>query len=372
MSEQRRPAGRVAHVSSVHVWTDNRVHYREAASLARAGHAVALIAVDGPVQGPPAGVRVVKLPRRGRLRRLALGGVQAVRTAWALGPDVFHLHDPELAWAAPLLRAAGRKVVYDAHEDFPAQVKNKPYLAPWAVPLAVAGAHLALALARRANHIVAATETIARRFPPAKTTVVRNYPPLRPAEAAAPPLAARRAAAVYIGAVSAIRGAAVMAQAAASPLFPPAWRLRVAGRLRGRAAQALAGRPGQVDYLGELPPEAARDLLLDSRVGLVLFGDTAAHRDALPTKMFEYLAAGLPVIASDFPLWRQIIGRHEAGQLVDQTDPAAVARAIARYAADPELLKLHGANARRLAVSQLNWASEEAALAAVYRSLLAA
>jgi glycosyltransferase involved in cell wall biosynthesis len=106
-------------------------------------------------------------------------------------------------------------------------------------------------------------------------------------------------------------------------------------------------------------------------VGLVLFRDTEAHRDALPTKMFEYFAAGLPVIASDFPLWRDIIAGGECGQLVDQTDPDAVARAVARYAADPALLARHGANARRLAVSRLNWTREEAALAAAYKAALA-
>jgi glycosyltransferase involved in cell wall biosynthesis len=358
----------VAHVSSVHAWTDNRVHYREAASLARRGFEVTLVAVDGPVDGPDAGVRVVKAPRRGRLARVVFGSVQAVRSALATGAEIYHLHDPELAWAVPLLRALGKKVIYDAHEDFPVQVLNKPYLRRAAVPFAVAGAHAALALARRANHVIAATETIARRFPAAKTSVVHNYPPLRQAEHRAAPVLERDLAAVYIGALSPIRGARVMAEAAASPLFPAGWELRVAGRLEGGLREA--DLPA-VAYLGELPPDAARDALLRARVGLVLFADTEAHRHALPTKMFEYFAAGLPVIASDFPLWRQILQEGDCGTAVDQTSPDAVARAVARYADDPALLARHGANARRLAVDRLNWDREEEVLAAAYRAVLA-
>jgi glycosyltransferase involved in cell wall biosynthesis len=271
-----------------------------------------------------------------------------------------------------MLHALGKKVIYDAHEDFPAQVKNKPYLRPALTPLAVAGARLALVLARRADHVIAATETIARRFPAAKTSVVHNYPELRAAEETAVPVERRDQAAVYVGALSKIRGATVMADAVGSSLWPAGWELRVAGRTPTGLATVLDGRPGwsRVDYQGDLPPEAARDQLLRARVGLVVFQDTEAHRDALPTKMFEYFAAGLPVIASDFPLWRSIIVDNDCGLTVDQTDPEAVAGAVSRYAADPALLERHGVNARRVAVTRLNWAREEQTLAAVYRAVL--
>ena len=124
-----------------------------------------------------------------------------------------------------------------------------------------------------------------------------------------------------------------------------------------------------MDFRGQLPPDDARRLLLEAQVGLVLLSDTAAHRDALPTKMFEYFAAGTPVIASDFPLWRSIIQEHSCGLLVDPTSSSQVAAAIRRYSEEPGLLDRHSRNARRLAREELNWSSEAKALVAAYQRL---
>jgi glycosyltransferase involved in cell wall biosynthesis len=82
--------------------------------------------------------------------------------------------------------------------------------------------------------------------------------------------------------------------------------------------------------------------------------------------MFEYFAAGVPVIASDFPLWRTIVAEHECGLLVDPSSPVEVAAALAEYARKPEMLSTHSRNARRLAVEQLNWQAEGKRLVNTY------
>jgi glycosyltransferase involved in cell wall biosynthesis len=371
-----RPAGgdaRVTHVSSVHRWTDNRIHYRECATLVEHGYRVTLVAVDTPVPGPKTAVRVIACPPVPRLRRMAFGSVRAVRTALKTNASIYHLHDPELVWAVPYLRLRGKKVVWDAHEDLPLDVQSKAYLRPVGRRVAQVAARAILRVAALANQVVAATEPIAARFPPAKTTVVHNYPPLRLAEDSASPVTARPQAAVYVGLMAQRRGAFVMADAARSPLFPASWVLRAAGPMISPGFEAeLAARPGwaDVDYLGVVPPEEARDLMLNARVGLLLLQDTPAHRGgALPTKLFEYFAAGLPVIASDFEHWRPIIRDHDCGLLVDPSSPSEVAAAIARYASDDQLALRHSANARRLAVEQLNWTAEGQALLGVYARL---
>jgi glycosyltransferase involved in cell wall biosynthesis len=362
-------ANRVAHVSSAHPWTDNRVHLREAVSLQDAGYDVVLIAVESSEKVRLSSVTVKLIPRRTRLRRLAVSSLQAVFLAIRSQASVVHLHDPELIWAIPVLRMLGRKVIFDAHEDLPSQIMDKHYL-PKPLRSAVARAAGILTLvASSSDHVIAATETIARRFPAAKTTVVKNYPRLRQQDADLPALDDRPLHVVYVGAISDTRGARVMAAAVDDNAFPSDWKLSLAGHFVPASTAHLFSNVQHVERTqvhGKVPPAEARDLLIQARVGLVVLQDTVAYRDSLPTKMFEYMAAGLPVIASDFPLWRSILEPLDCATFVDETSSEAVATALSTYANDSELLHRHGKNAKRAALAELNWASQEKSLLAVY------
>ena len=361
----------VIHVSSAHQWTDNRVHLREAATLAAAGFSVQLIAVEHPIEVDPTGVRVILLPTRRRLARLVGSSIQAIWVAWRSRAQIVHLHDPELAWGVPILRALGRKVVYDAHEDLPAQVAGKHYLSPRIRPVVVWVSRLIVKVASLANHVVVATERIGETFPSNKVTVIHNYPPLRASDESVA-IEDRPAAVVYIGAMSTERGSEVMIDSFADQDFPPGWRAVVAGTASPESLLSeLEANPGwaKVDFRGQVPPREARDILLAGRVGIVNFQPNEAHLDSLPTKMFEYLAAGLPVGASDFRLWRSIIEANECGMLVDPASPSAIAAAVHRYASDSDLLQRHSFNASRLARETLNWDSEGRKLVELYSGL---
>lgn len=370
-----RKRGRsVVHVSSAHPVSDPRVHLREAASLAQAGYDVTLVAVASDVAVPETGVRLIVLPRRSRWQRMTWGSLEAVYRALRTSARVVHLHDPELVWAVPLLRAFGRTVVYDAHEDLPQQVYNKSYVPAAVRPLAARLCRFVIRIAALSDHVVAATETIAATFPQNKVSTVRNYPVLRSLESTTP-LHERGTTAGYLGVISAERGAAEMIDAFASPSCPEGWRAAIAGSTSPPSLlEELRARPGwsRVDYRGVLSPDGARDLLGECRVGLVVLQRSRAYLDSLPTKMFEYFAAGIPVIASDFPLWRSIVEEHDCGLLVDETDPDAIAEALGVYARDPEMLARHGENARRAARTHLNWATQSETLVSVYAALTTA
>lgn len=369
-AEGSRRGRRVVHVSSVHPSTDNRIHYRECASLSAAGYDVTLIAVKSAIAGPPSDVRVLTVPRRSRLARMVLSSAQAIGMAIRTRATVVHLHDPELIPYIPMLRLLRRTVVYDAHEDLPIQIRTKSYLSARRAKVVSWFAAGLMQLVRTTSLGVAATETIAGHLPASRVIVVHNYPPLRDSESTAAEIDIneRAAAAVYVGGIASRRGAETMIGAFGEPGAPDGWRLNLAGSMSDALHRSLKALPGwkHVDFRGQVGPEQARDIILSSRVGLVLFADTEAHRDALPTKMFEYFAAGVPVIASDFPLWRTIVAEHECGVLVDPASPTGLADALARYAREPELLSAHSRNARRLAVERLNWQTEGARLVDAY------
>jgi len=284
------------------------------------------------------------------------------------------MHDPELIPYIPLLRLAGRTVIYDAHEDLPAQMMNKSYLKP---PVAGVLSLLARALVRLAHMsdlIVCATEKIALRYPANKTVVVHNYPPLRNVEAeiGIMDLDSREPYLVYVGGLSKGRGAEVMVDAMNEPVMPAGWRLRIAGSAATSLLDELQEREGwnRVDFEGQVAPEVARDIILEARVGVVVLANSPAYLDSLPTKMFEYFAAGVPVIASDFPLWKTIVENYDCGILVSPDSPSELADAVKKYADSPELLNRHSRNARKLAVERLNWAPEGQLLVEAYEELL--
>lgn len=364
----RRGSFDVAHVSSAHPWTDNRVHLRESASTA-SRYRTLLVAVDSPTTVSETGVTVVTIPRRPRLRRVFVSTLQVVILAAASGAKVVHMHDPELVWGIPFLRLLGRKVIFDAHEDLPDQFRNRHYLPESLHGITRVLAHAVIAVASLSDHIIAATTHVGSRYPTRKTSVVHNFPRLRVAELDLAPIDARPMRATYIGAVSENRGSETMRLAVDQPDFPSGWQLHLAGPFRPpRLADSFVDveAAGRTVVHGVLSPEVARDLLLESRVGIVVLQPTDAYRHALPTKMFEYMAAGIPVIASDFPVWVDLLDEFDCATFITPDDPQALAEAVRRYADDTELLERHSANARRAAVEAFDWTTEEQTLLDVY------
>ena len=109
---------RVCLLSSVHRALDNRIFFREARTLARAGHEVTLIAEHNRDEVRD-GIHIVALPHVPRWRRPFLW-LLLMRRAVATDADIFHFHDPELLFVIPLLRLrTGRPTVYDVHEAYP-------------------------------------------------------------------------------------------------------------------------------------------------------------------------------------------------------------------------------------------------------------
>jgi glycosyltransferase involved in cell wall biosynthesis len=99
-------------------------------------------------------------------------------------------------------------------------------------------------------------------------------------------------------------------------------------------------------------------------VGVTLLEDVCEnHRLALPNKVFEYVAAGIPVVASDLPELRSLVDRYGIGVVVDAADPASVAAGISAALAEPR------ADAIAAAARDLNWSNERKRLLDLYADL---
>jgi glycosyltransferase involved in cell wall biosynthesis len=92
--------------------------------------------------------------------------------------------------------------------------------------------------------------------------------------------------------------------------------------------------------------------------------------ESYPTKMFEYMSIGLPVIASDFPLYREVIEAHGCGLCVDPRNPEALASAILTIADNPTLQAEMAENGVKAVEAHYSWESQEKRMHEVYNKLI--
>ncbi len=366
---------RVTHLTSVHPADDVRIYVKECQTLAAAGFSVTLIA-PGELRLSSGGVRMVAVRRAGgRLGRVTRTALAVYRAAVRRRAHIYHFHDPELIPVGLLLKLSGSRVIYDVHEDLPGEILTKPWIRPAlrkpVAAMAAAGEWLA---AHAFDGIVTVTPTIAARFPTAKTVIVRNFPMLSEMlpRALQVPYPERSPIVAYVGSLTTIRGAHEMVRAMGVLRPGDSTQLWLAARTEPPELEAaLAVHPGwdHVTTTGWLDRAAVADLLGRARVGIVTFLPAPNHLSAYPTKLFEYMAAGLPVVASDFPVWRELVERAGCGLLVDPEDPAAIAAAIDRLLSDPGAAEAMGERGRSAVRDQLNWEKEGEALVALYDRL---
>lgn len=368
---------RVCHLSSAHSGLDVRIFVKECASLAAAGydtHLVINATAQDVAKAALKGVSVHPLaPPSGRFSRIFKQAWRCYKIGRQLNADIYHFHDPELIPYGMLLSLRGKEVIYDVHEDLPQDILSKDWIPFWArKTISAAAAAMEYIGAKWFFSVITATPFIAerfRRFNP-QAIAVNNFPVLGEMDTAIP-WGKKRAEVCYVGGIASIRG--ISEVIAAMGQLPSAIRLNLAGCFSEPAVeQATRIMPGwqQVNELGFVDRLGVREVLGRSVAGLVTLRPVINYLDALPVKMFEYMAAGIPPIASNFPLWRDIIEGHDCGLCVDPLDPAAIARAIDYLVTHPEEAQRMGNNGRRAVLEKYNWSLEETKLLRFYDRVL--
>jgi glycosyltransferase involved in cell wall biosynthesis len=349
---------------------------KQCRGLAASGHQVCLVVADGKGDEEREGVTILDVGKpNGRLCRMTTSTRRIYRKAMSLDADVYHLHDPELIPVGLFLKLRGKTVVFDAHEDLPKQLLGKPYLGPVRLRMI---AYLITYFERfacsRLDAIVTATPAIGEKFRRIndQTIVVNNYP--LPTELHSASLwATKKRLVCYVGSISAARGICEIIEAMS--LVKSNARLMLAGSFAEPDTESrVKSLPGwsRVDVAGYVDRARLRQLLGDSVAGLVIFHPLPNHVDAQPNKLFEYMSAGIPVIASNFSLWKEIVDGTGCGLCVDPMDPSAIAAAIDQLVSDTGRAKRLGDTGRRAVLDQFNWPGEERKLHELYSLIVEA
>ncbi|MDJ0663514.1 MAG: glycosyltransferase [Acidimicrobiia bacterium] len=278
--------------------------------------------------------------------------------------DVASLHDPELLPLGIVAALLGRKVVFDVHENVPDQIRTKDWLLrPLRRPLAAIFGWM-LRLAEKRVAITLAEAGYARLFRHSHP-VFANYPMGElPRGGEADPAVG----VVYLGDLTEARGLAVAVEAAGIAQVEKVTLLgRCSSDFRSRLEGIAAAHDLQLEFHGFVPSERALALAARGVVGLSPLLDLPNYRDSLPTKVLEYLAVGVPTLASDLPGTRTVVGGRAGVMLVTPGDVAAWADAIAAAVADPDLRAEAGKGSAEIRAAFV-WPEQE--VRGFYRDLL--
>jgi glycosyltransferase involved in cell wall biosynthesis len=224
--------------------------------------------------------------------------------------------------------------------------------------------------AKRFDAVIAATPVIEERFRKkgCKAVTVHNYPILSEFVAEESTQTKREGRVCYIGGITRVRGVLELVKAAGISRIP----LDLAGEFDSAALKTEAANlPGweTVDFHGFVGRTEVADILKRACAGMVTLHPIPNYLESLPIKLFEYMAAGIPFIASDFPYWRGLFGEEACGLFVDPNDPAKIAEAVCWITAHPAEAEEMGLRGKKLAQEKFNWAAEEKTLLGLYAKL---
>ncbi len=375
---------------------------KEARSLAEAGYEVTVVAWD----------REGRFPAQEETDSFTVQRVQDVRSSYGAGirqalrlpkfwlhawrrlnrlqPAVVHCHDfdtlpPGWLWA----KLHRRPVIYDAHEYYTELQRPRLRGLLGKVLLALIGAAEQV-LSRSAAAVVTVDERIASRYRNRRVVIIGHYPPVEFAQAPvgrgtgeaspSPSLSlggrgterdAGLCRALFYGSRHGgdCPGIAVAGGAGAAAAIAAAGRLDQPGRGGRRFTRLWPDWRSKWRWWAGCRSSRCRRSSVSADVALAVLQPIERYVAALPVKLFEYMACGLPVIISDFPPNRAVVASADCGLLVDPTNADAVAAAIAHLLTDPAEARRLGDNGRRAFETQYNWQALEPKLLALYAEL---
>jgi glycosyltransferase involved in cell wall biosynthesis len=385
---------KVCHLTSVHRAYDIRVFYKECKSLAKAGYEVVLIARHDKSETIE-GVHIVPCPVfKNRLARVLLAPLRMFFLALKQEAKVYHFHDPELIVTGLLLRLFTRtKVIYDIHEDYKTSIGRKHYLSRWIAAAAAFFFGFFESAASKFFKLVLAEKYYEKRFP--RGIHVLNYPIIEvdrwkdstfwknsalSQSGYDGPLPGGSAPGnfhlLYTGTMSEDRGALLHAEMLNYLKDVDIYMAGFCRKSLAQRARQIAGKEQSRLHL-----EGEEEFVHPARIqyyyqkgewlaGLAVFPPTTHYMNKELTKFFEYMLAGVPIICSDFPVWRELVEETNAGLVVDPFDRKAITHAVEYLKTHPGEAAQMGENGKRAVLERYNWDIEGKKLLSLYKQIL--
>jgi len=363
---------KICHLTSAHPQHDVRILIKECSSLAKY-YNTCLVVVNGKDEVfNQVQISTVNFKFTSRIQRFTKVVNLVLKKAIEIDAEVYHIHDPELLRIVPHLKKHKKKVIYDVHEDLPRQILSKPWIN---IVLRKSIANVIEwyenKIASQCDGVITATPFIRDRFLLInKNTVdINNYPILDELLLDVDYESKEGNSICYVGGITKIRGI----QEIVKSIETLDVALILAGDfLESGLKESVSKCSGweKVREIGFVNREGVKEVYAKSKLGIVTLHPVINYIDALPVKMFEYMAAGLPVVASNFPLWKSIVEDNDCGICVDPLDPLEIKKCIDFLLQNPKKSKLMGEKGRSIVKEKFNWTIEEGKLINFYSNLI--
>lgn len=364
---------KICHFTSVHPRYDTRIFLKQCTSLARSDFDVTLIVADGLGDEIKNNVTIIDAGSRdglSRLKRMTQTVKKVLIKCLKVDADIYHFHDPELLRVGLKLKRLGKQVIYDVHEDVPRQILSKTWI-PTLLrkPISYVFEKYENFIAKRLSAVSCATPFIRDRYLKVnpQSIDINNFPILKELQNSIK-WSQRKDEFCYVGGIATVRGISELIDC----LSYTKSTLNLAGHFMSPALEVNIKKHRNwhlVNYYGYVDRHEIQRILSQSKIGIVTLHPIINYLDSLPIKMFEYMAAGLPIIASDFPYWRQLLEKYDCAIFVDPMKPQQIAEAINELQDDAVRAEAMGRRASQVAQEHFSWSAEEEKLLNLYKNL---
>ena len=364
---------KVCHMTSAHAPEDERIFFKECVSLASNGYETFIVSKGDSYEKN--GVKIVGIGKVSgdRLDRMLHVTKRVYEKALAIDADIYHFHDPELLPYGLKLKRKGKKVIFDSHENTAEQILEKSWIpGVLRIPMYYAFEWYQKYVCKRLDSVVSVTPHICGAFEKINPRVqmITNYPMLKPLPECTKPY---EKSLCFAGSIS--------EQWCHDQIIRAMEKVDdctyvLCGDDNSAYYERLTSLSAwnQVRFLGRIPHEQVHKLLGSCQVGMSILQynrNTSGKTGTLGnTKIYEEMMAGLPVICTDFVLWREFVDRYHCGICVDPENVDEIAAAICYLLDHPEEARQMGENGRRAIEEEFNWGAEEKKLLALYEDIL--
>jgi glycosyltransferase involved in cell wall biosynthesis len=349
---------------------DTRIFLKEAISLSRAGFDVSII-VPNKSDDERDGIKIIAVPL------VTKGWHKLIVTPWRIfiksckhsKDAIFHIHDSDILIVGVLLRIMGRRVIYDAHEDTPLQISYQHWL-PTAVKIPYRWFYYILEKICGIifNRIIVAEPVIAKYFPAQKTVLIRNFPIVDAFKHESVKSYNERATRlVSVGTLTKVRGLYEMLEGAQKAKEKIDFEFVLGGKFAPAVLEQKTKASYTFTFLSWISHRELVDLLFDSRIGIIIPHPIERYKTNYPVKLFEFMAAGIPVIASKEGESAHFVNEARCGILVDPLNIEEIGEAIVWLFQNTDEAEAMGKRGQKLIFEKYNWEIESKQLLEVYK-----